>query len=363
MAQAFLNVTQTHETKNDTSLSLLIERKVTEVDVPEGTVLLGPYCFAYCNKLERISIPEGVHTIRPFAFYNAAIAGGELVLPKSCAWLYANALSTTNFTCMRLGNLILIQAGAFSNNPQCMIYDFTRNTSVPTMNGSNVFGGINANAKIFVPAHLYDAWIVATNWVEWADHIVPVDNAPEVSIPEHVSRGLAISRKGNGKYEVTGRGECTDSVVVITDECADGPIDNIADAAFLYDGDIEELFIMGSVESIANTVCNVSALKRLYMENVKEVLSIAFICNNLEYVRFSSNIQYIGGNSFVSSGSRTVYDFTAFTGDSIPVLEWEAMVPGSTLSPEKILVPIDRYNEWRSATNWSYYADKIFPAK
>jgi hypothetical protein len=234
---------------------------------------------------------------------------------------------------------------------------------VPRITGPDVFRGILPDAKILVPSHLYDAWIVATNWTEWSDHIIPAEHAPEVSIPEHVSRGLAISRKGNGKYEVTGRGECTDSVVVITDECADGPIDNIADAAFLYDGDIEELFIMGSVESIANTVCNGSALKRLYMENVKEVLSIAFMCNNLEYVRFASNIQYIGGNAFVSNGARTVYDFTAFTGDSIPVLEWESMVPGSTLSPEKILVPIDRYNEWRSATNWSYYADKIFPAK
>lgn len=361
MAQAFLNVTQPIEAKN-ADVARFIERSLAEYDIPEGVKVIGTYAFCYCTALKRVTIPESVTAIYANAFRYTGLT--ELVLPTNCSLLESYALyESKELKILKAGNLKKIKNNVFDKNTKCVLYDFTNCTEVPQLDNVNAFGSINPEAKIYVLSHLYNEWIEATNWVELADHIIPAEHSQEVAIPEYSSRGLATYGYGNGECAVTGRGECTDSVVVITDECASGQITNILDGAFLYDGDIEELFIMGSVKSIGNTVCNGSGLKKLYMENVRSVLSIAFMCDNLEYVRFSSNIQYIGGKSFVSNGKKTVYDFTAFTGDSIPELEWEAGVPGSTLSPEKILVPIDRYNEWRSATNWSYYADKIFPAK
>ena len=360
MAQAFLNVTQTHEAKNDL-LVHLIDHSITEIDIPEGATRLGAYIFAYCYSLKRVTIPESVALIDSSVFWASGITG-ELVVPSGCHSLYGNSLAYTNFTSMKLGNTALIQKYAFADNSKCLVYDFTRNTSVPRITGPDVFRGILPDAKILVPSHLYNDWIKATNWVEWAEYVVPAEHAPEVTIPERASRGLELIRKSGGSYEVIGRGECTDSVVVITDEIADGAVTGVGDSAFIDDKDIRELFIMGSVAHIGNTVCNGSGLKSLYMENVQSILSISFVCDSLEYVRFSSNIQYIGGNSFISNGVKAVYDFSDFTGENIPELEWEAGIPGSTLSPEKILVPIDRYDEWKNADNWSYYADKIFPA-
>lgn len=152
----------------------LIQHQVEEIDIPEGTTRLGAYCFAYCYNLRRVSIPDSVTLVDSSAFVGTNITG-ELVLPIACSTYYGSSLANTKFTSMKLGDARIIQRQAFENNTQCLIYDFTRNTQVPTIEGAYVFRGINPNAKILVPTHLYDDWIVATNWVEWADYIVSTD--------------------------------------------------------------------------------------------------------------------------------------------------------------------------------------------
>ena len=70
------------------------------------------------------------------------------------------------------GDITRVGGGAFVNHPNCLLYDFTNNTSVPTLGNTNAFLYINANCKIVVPDSLYDTWIVASNWVTYASHIV-----------------------------------------------------------------------------------------------------------------------------------------------------------------------------------------------
>jgi hypothetical protein len=52
--------------------------------------------------------------------------------------------------------------------------DFTRCTSIPTLENSNAFTGIPADCEFRVPAELYDEWIAATNWSTYASQIVGV---------------------------------------------------------------------------------------------------------------------------------------------------------------------------------------------
>lgn len=151
------------------TIQKLIQHQVEEIDIPEGTTRLGAYCFAYCYNLKRVSIPDSVTVVDSSVFWSAGITG-ELVLPLACSTYHNNALSTTNFTSMKLGNAKTIGKATFADNSKCLTYDFTRNTSVPTLDIRS-FQNILPDAKILVPEHLYDAWIVATNWVEWADYI------------------------------------------------------------------------------------------------------------------------------------------------------------------------------------------------
>lgn len=150
----------------------LIQHQVEEIDIPEGTTRLGAYCFAYCYNLRRVSIPESITLVDSSAFWSAGVTG-ELVLPLACSTYHNNALATTNFTSMKLGNAKTIGKSVFADNSKCLTYDFTRNTSVPTLD-IRAFQNILPNAQILVPAHLYDEWAAATNWVEWGDYIMPV---------------------------------------------------------------------------------------------------------------------------------------------------------------------------------------------
>lgn len=62
---------------------------------------------------------------------------------------------------------------SFYNCTSCLVYDFSACTYIPKL-GTNVFYGINDNAKILVPKKLYEEWKSATNWAEYADYIIAV---------------------------------------------------------------------------------------------------------------------------------------------------------------------------------------------
>jgi hypothetical protein len=190
----------------------IIERTLTECVIPEGTTAIGAHAFTYCNNLARVSIPEGVERIGASAFQGTTLT--ELVLPLSCKYIDTWGLNGMNkLQSIVFGDLTYMGPNGVANNAKCMLYDFTRCTTVPELNHTNAFTGINANAKILVPAKLYYDWIEATNWAEYADYIVPDGLLP--------SKGLEYSFNG-GSYEVVGRGNCLDSVIVIPETYNDG---------------------------------------------------------------------------------------------------------------------------------------------
>ena len=50
--------------------------------------------------------------------------------------------------------------------------DFSNHTSIPKMEHYNAFWNIPTTCKIIVPDALYNEWIVAEFWSEYADHII-----------------------------------------------------------------------------------------------------------------------------------------------------------------------------------------------
>jgi len=88
------------------------------------------------------------------------------ILSQYC---FSNNFSLTNYKSYiqitSIGNY------CFQNCFSVKKYDFSNNTSIPTL-GTNVFSGIQSDCKIIVPDDLYDDWIVATNWSNYASYII-----------------------------------------------------------------------------------------------------------------------------------------------------------------------------------------------
>lgn len=349
MAQAFLNGVSYDQ--SNMNVAQLIERTVTELEIPEGVTKIGHYAFYECRKMASVTIPDSVLEIGYYAFHGCS-ALQSIALPPKITTIETSLL----YGCSKITRLEipagvnLIKASALRCD-NCLEFDFSNHSAVPIMENKNTMSQIKANAKILVPASLYEEWISATNWSQYADYIQPVVDIPKMEIPDHVSEGLQIVGSS-----VMGRGSCTDSIIVINEG---EKVEYIGMDAFWEDQDIEELYVLGSIVSIDNGVCSRSSLKRLYMENVSSIWSITLNADALEYVRFSKNISYIGEASLQSKNANVIYDFSAFEGDEIPALYF--YTSGDSLTSGVILVPSSRCEEWKTATNWSYYADKIFP--
>ncbi len=200
----------------DEALIGLIDGSGTRFVIPNGVTTIRTYAFAGWQSLQEIVIPDSVKEIDQYAFNNSRgllsleIPSGVTAIPaymaKSCQGLkrvsatgvkdigaYAfeqcTALTEISFpavtnvvmnafmSCSSLARIALpsvksIQSGAFYGCSNCLEYDFSECTSIPSLQNKSAFNGINANAKIIVPAALYDKWIAATNWTNYASYIV-----------------------------------------------------------------------------------------------------------------------------------------------------------------------------------------------
>jgi hypothetical protein len=107
----------------------IVDRTVTEVTAADlnGATSIGTRAFSNCSDLSSISLPNSVTSIDNYAFYNCS---------------------------------------------NCLIYDFSNHTSVPTLASTNAFTNTNFSKKIIVPDALYDSWKAANNWNSSTNSIV-----------------------------------------------------------------------------------------------------------------------------------------------------------------------------------------------
>lgn len=198
----------------------LIDRSIEEIVIPEGVTVIGTYAFRGCTKLKSISLPKGITKIDNFAFYLSSLIeeivvpdgcltiGGSafggcyklarVVLPDSITAIGGTAFKSSSITefifpdkvnkicseillgCKNLERVVApsacknVEEYAFGNCTACMTYDFSKCKAVPSLLSTLAFDNIASGAKIYVPASLYDSWIVATNWVTFKDYIVAV---------------------------------------------------------------------------------------------------------------------------------------------------------------------------------------------
>ena len=350
----------------------LIDRSITEIVIPEGVDEVGNFAFCGCNLVRYIDIPDGLTSIGSQSFngvggtYGADGKGpdGEVIIPDSVNVLGTNAFVWSGVRKFVISkNVNFINESTFGGCSKCVLYDFSRHESVPTLKDVNAFNQMpNYNkAKIYVPPELYEEWVVATNWATYADYIVP-----------KASEGLAIAY-GNGwgmdaeQYTVMGRGSCTDAFVVVPEKYDDGihgelEVKDMAYEAFINDNVLTAIYIPKTITEIGtNPISNCPNLKKIYMTGVTALASIHFnYLTALEYVKFGSGLTLIGGGTFSGCAAGAVYDFTAC--ESVPTLD--SYGAGQEFGTEPVIkVPASLYEEWKAATNWTLYEDYIVAAE
>ena len=175
------------------------------VSIPTNVFHMGNYIFAFCHSLVHITISTGVLILGNYAFnscsslrsvgfplnfehqngFSTSLGTNAFYGCNSLAFTTLSASvtdipSSTFYNCYSLASVSIpssvtrIGTHAFYNCYGMVIYDFTKHTSVPTLESTNAFSGIPSDCVIKVPSSLVEEWKSATNWSTYANQIVGV---------------------------------------------------------------------------------------------------------------------------------------------------------------------------------------------
>ena len=143
------------------------------VEVGRNVTSIGDYAFSSCYSLSSVVISDGVTRIGNSAFYSC-YSLSSVVIPQGVTSIGTYAF----YNCYSLSSIVIPQGvtsignNAFKYCYGMAFYDFSQCTSVPTLGGQGVFNDIATDCKIIVPDSLYDTWIAATNWSNYASKMV-----------------------------------------------------------------------------------------------------------------------------------------------------------------------------------------------
>lgn len=287
----------------------LIDRSITEIEIPKGITRIGPGAFEGCSQISgTVTVPDGVTRIEYNAF-SACKGITELILPDGLEYIGGSGLvdmsslkrlvlppKVTTFTSTMAarsgytefvaeGDIKSVGPAVFQNCYNCLSYDFTHCTSVPPLSNTNAFLGINTSAKILVPAYLYDEWIVATNWAAYADYIFAVGDGIYGSLEYALGAdGASYTVTGIGSYGSVGEG----TELVVPNEYDGLPVTSIAASAFEGNGEIVSVSIPESIVSIGKNAFNG--------------------CTNISYIYFGAaqmNDLNVSDYAFLNAGKDT----------------------------------------------------------
>ncbi len=183
---------------------------LSSLEIPNTILTIGSYAFSYCRSMSSITLPPSLTSIGQDAFLtcnalqefhisdlsawcNVNITGGQsnpqfwthnmflngvrltaAVIPEGIlqikSFVFANNFDLTSITFP--ASITSIAQYAFNSVRECLLFDFSAATSIPTLANVNAFSDTNANKKIIVPDELYDSWKAANNWKSTTNGIV-----------------------------------------------------------------------------------------------------------------------------------------------------------------------------------------------
>lgn len=148
-------------------------RNLIEVHINDGITKIGDYAFWNHSYITKMTIPNSVQSVGRNAFDNCS-ALTTLVFPHNCTTFgtYAFNRCSKMGTITFQGNLATINTYTFAACTALTAIFFNGNTVVPRLVNVNALSSIPSTCKIVVPDTLYDSWIAATNWSNYASYII-----------------------------------------------------------------------------------------------------------------------------------------------------------------------------------------------
>lgn len=148
---------------------------LTSISIPNGVTSIGTNEFYGCYSLTSISIPNSVISIGSYAFYGCySIA--SITLPDGIEILnnsiFCNCYSLSAISIP--SSVTSIKNSAFGYCYSVAFYDFTKHTSVPTLEAQGSFNKIPSDCVIKVPLSLLEEWESTTNWSVFDVEIIGV---------------------------------------------------------------------------------------------------------------------------------------------------------------------------------------------
>lgn len=330
----------------------LVERTYTTLEVPYGTEVIRNFCFYDNDVVTSITLPETLKSIKKEAFYSCGNLT-SITIPTNVTYIGEKAFqyctSLTSITCLE--------------------------TVPATLAGTSIYVFDNTNnCPIYVPEDSVEAYKAA--WTRYASRIqaIPQDNTLFNSIVDRSVTNIDIPDDVTtiGQYAFFGCSSLTS--VSIPDN-----VTSIGNNAFQSCSLLTSVNIPDSVTSIGNyafTGC--SSLTSISIGNsVRSIGDSAFSsCSSMTSVTIPSGVTSIGNFAFSSCSSLTSITIpdsvtsigtSAFQGCSLltsvtinrstpPTLGFGAF-DGNSNFP--ILVPAESVDAYKTATNWSTYADRI----
>ena len=380
----------------------IIEKDFTTFNIPNGTTKIGDYSFYYKRDLTNITIPDSVTSIGNSAFCNCE-GLTNIVIPNSVtrieSYAFYNCKSLTRINSENEGEAILsesltfMRTDIFQNCNLIKILYLPHNGIVQSGYTNILLSTDYQNFIIYVPQEKYDDY-----WQKYYDSRYFILPYPRVESTNHTIQ-YTINSTGNKEVSVinsealkfvekmTINGTEVENPKNSTQQLADG--ENII-KVWLYDSRIinNKLLYTESVNSaeIQNTVTSIGNDAFYYCESLTSVTipnSVTSIGNDAFYYCRSLTSVTIP-NSVTSIGSYAFYDCRSLTSITIPnsvtFINYNAfyyctsltsVTIQSTTPPTlgssvfsstnscPIYIPAERVDAYKSATNWSSYADRI----
>lgn len=151
-------------------------QNLTSIDLP-NVVEIGSNAFNTCINLQNITIPK-VTKLGAYAFSSCkSLTRVDISFVTNIGnSAFRNASGLVN---VKLSSATTIGTYVFYNCTALQVVDFRSATQVPTLSNINAFNSVPTSCKFIIPDSLYDSWIVATNWVSYANKIIKASEYTE----------------------------------------------------------------------------------------------------------------------------------------------------------------------------------------
>lgn len=386
---------------------------LAELHLPEGLESLAYSAFGWCEALVEVTIPQSVTSLSDGVFNRCngikrfkgkfATEDGLFLIKDNRMTDYAAGSDETVYdipeTVESIGSFFIYQSKAetiiFPSNLKEFNATFSECKKLRTLKckaleppriNSLPFNPFVVSSytprQILVPVESLDKYQAATGWSNWAIKSGYYTDNSTANVSSKTIRYEASEKVEPTICFAFGANYVSSTFDPTTGEGEiffDGDITGVCDWAFLDNQSITAIYLPDSVQEVGyRAFYNCSNLKKISIpDSVKEIGEYAFYKSGLESIELPHGITTIGSSAFygcknlltaVIPASVTKLGGSTFCYcENFKTLYCNAAVPPSgagnlfagVTSDYTIYVPLDSVNEYKTATYWKDYADRI----